>query len=91
MVEFGLHRSQACFDVAQAFAVSELGESQAEKLIVTGKLAGAVIPTITAHAFVELVLRQEVQQLGEDGSSREHLPALSTQKWMEHGQILSMI
>jgi hypothetical protein len=91
MIEFGLHRSQARFDVAQAFPISELGESQAQKLIFTGEFTGSVIAAVSTHAFVEFVLRQEVQQLREDGSSREHLPALSTQEWIEHGQILSTI
>jgi len=89
VVKFGFHRPQAGFDVAQAFPISQLGESHAEKLIVTGKLSDSLVATITAHAFVEIVLGKEVHQLRKDDTSGVHQPSLSTQKWKNHGRFLS--
>lgn len=89
VIKFRFHRSQTSFDVAQAFPISQLGESHAEKLIVTGELSDSLVATITAHAFVEIVLGKEVHQLRKDDTSGVHQPSLSTQKWKNHGRFLS--
>ena len=45
VVELGAERTQAGFDVAQAFAVGQLGERHAEELIPAGEAAPSAIPS----------------------------------------------
>ena len=60
MVEFGLNRAQACFDVPKAFPVGDLCERHAEKLSEAGKSPGSVIASISPDATVEFAFWQEV-------------------------------
>jgi hypothetical protein len=76
VVELAAHRAQACLDVAQALAVSQLREAHRQKLVPARETLLLVIATITGHTFPELVPRQVVQDLGENGSARIH-PSLS--------------
>ena len=69
MIKFGLESSQAGFDIAKAFSVSELGKSHAEELIVARELSSPVISLVPLNAFVEFVSGQGVQNLREDDSS----------------------
>ena len=64
MIKFGLHGPQTGFDIPKALAISELGKSQAKKLLEAGELSYSVIAVITVDTFVELVLRQIIHQLG---------------------------
>lgn len=60
MVEFGSQSSQARFDIAKAFSVSELGKGHTEELVVAREFSHPVIALIPLNAFVELVSGQEV-------------------------------
>ena len=72
VVELGLKGAQAGFDIAKAFAVSQLGEGHAEELIPTGKCSDAMISPVMLDAFVELVLWNSCEDLGKNGLSRVH-------------------
>ena len=60
-----------------------LGERQAEELVEAGEVADPAVPPVPGHALIELVPRQEVQQLREDRPSRVHRPSLS---WWNRGK-----
>lgn len=64
MIKFGVHGAQASFDIPKAFAISQLGKSQAKKLFEARKLSYSVIAMITVDTFVELVLGHIIYQLG---------------------------
>jgi hypothetical protein len=72
VIEFRAEGSQAGFDVAQAFAPGQLGESQHEELFVSGQLADAEVAVVAFDTLVELVFGEEVQELGEDGATFVH-------------------
>jgi hypothetical protein len=61
-------------DVSQAFAIRELREAQAQKLIPARKSAIPGIASITAHAFLKLVGRRMSHQLRENRSANVHAP-----------------
>ncbi len=69
MVQFGLQGAKTGFDIAEAFAIGELGEGHGEKLVETGEGPDPVVPCIAANRFVEFVPGKEVQDLSEDDSS----------------------
>lgn len=54
MIELGLEGPQAGFDIAQTFAVGELSESEAKKLVQAGKADHFIIAAISSHALAEL-------------------------------------
>ena len=72
VIEAILHRSQTGLDISETLAVGQLSEGQAEELIETGETFDLVIPAVAADAFSELVKRQKVHDLGEDGRRRVH-------------------
>ena len=74
VVEFGAERTQARFDVAQAFPVGQLGERHAEELIPAGEAAPSAIPVVAAYAAAEFAIRKEADQLGEYGAAEVHEP-----------------
>ncbi len=78
VVELGLHRTQAGLDVAQAFAVGQLGERQTKKLIPARKAAQFVIAAIASYAFTEFVARELIHQLCEDGPAKVHASLFTT-------------
>ena len=55
MVELGLMGAQTGFDVAQAFAVGELREGQAEELIEMRKRFGGIFGRVTLHIAAKCV------------------------------------
>ena len=77
VVELSAKRTQARFDIAQAFAVGQLGERHREELIPAGEAAQPAIPVVAAYAASEFTIRKEVDQLGEHGAAEVHEP-LST-------------
>lgn len=91
MVEFGLHSTQACFDISEAFPVCDLRESHAEKLIETGESPGSVIASIPPDTLVEFAFWQEVHQLRENDPSRIHRSSLSVFPWKKKDQSLRLI
>src|ERR1035437_10115296 len=74
VIELALHGAQAGFDVAETFAECQLGKSQAKELIQAGKAAQFVITAVPHDALVELVRRDVINQLGEDGAAGKHAP-----------------
>jgi len=85
MIKFGSQSSQAGFDIAKAFSVSELGKSHTEELIVAREFSDSVIALIALNAFVEFVPGEEIQDLGENDSSSMHPPFLSVMGWKKNG------
>ena len=55
MVELGLMGAQTGFDVAQAFAVGQLREGHAEKLIEVRKCFGGIFGRVTLHTAAKCV------------------------------------
>lgn len=72
VIKLALHRAQASFDVAEALAKRQLGKGQAKELIEAGKAAQFVIAAVLRDALVELVRRDVIDQLGEDGTAGKH-------------------
>jgi hypothetical protein len=62
-----------------------LCEGHAKELIPTRELPHSKIAAGATDAVVEIVRRQEVQQLRKDGLPSIHRPAPSIVKWKEHG------
>jgi len=69
---------QTGFDIAEALAMSELGEHHAEKLIETGKVPHTVIALVLADATVENMFWHEGHQLREEILPSVHCQDLST-------------
>src|ERR1035437_5795382 len=72
VIELRAEGCQTGFDVAQTFAPRQLGERQHEELIVSGQFADSKVAVVTGDTLVELVLGQEVEELGEDGATFVH-------------------
>ncbi len=72
VIKFRAKRRQTSFDVAETFAPGQLSEGQHEKLLVSGEFADAEVAVIAGDTLVEIVLGQEVQELGEDGATFVH-------------------
>jgi len=72
VVEFRAEGCQAGFDVAQTFAPRQLGERQHEELFISAEFADAAVAVVTGDTLVELVLGEEVEELGEDGATFVH-------------------
>ena len=77
VIELGLHGPQTGFDIPQAFAIGQLSESHAQKLVEAGESSDSVVAGIPPHAAVEFVSGQEVHELSEDDLSSVHRPCLS--------------
>jgi hypothetical protein len=76
VVELGRLCTKTRFDVAQTLAVGQLGECHREILIPARKVFQIPITTITGYALLKLLVRKELDHLGENGASSVH-PALS--------------
>ncbi len=74
VIELALHGAQAGFDVAETLAESQLGKGETKKLIEAGKAAQFVIAAVPHDALAELVRRDMIDQLGEDGAADKHAP-----------------
>jgi hypothetical protein len=72
VVEFRTEGRQAGFDVPQAFASSQLGKRQHEELFISGEFADTAVAVVTGDTLVELVFREAVEELGEDGATFVH-------------------
>ena len=72
VIELRAKGCQTGFDVAQTFTPGQLDESQHEELFVGGQFRVAEVAVVTGDTFVELVLGQEVEELGEDGATFVH-------------------
>jgi hypothetical protein len=72
VIEFGTHRAETRLDVPQALAKCELRETQAQKLIATGKTAQATMPSVALDAGLKLATREKIHQLREHEMPVEH-------------------
>jgi hypothetical protein len=72
-----LHRTQAGLNVAEPLPKSQLSEGHTEELIETGEAFDLVVATVSLDAFSELIKRQEIHNLGEDGRRCIHRSLLS--------------
>jgi hypothetical protein len=61
-------------DISQAFAIRELRETQAQKLIPTGKSTKSAVASVMAHASLKLVGRRMSHPLREYRSAKVHAP-----------------
>lgn len=73
VIELGLLSAKTSFDVAQAAAISQLGEHQAKELIPTGEALDVPIALVAIDANLKLVSRDEFQKLRENTSAKIHL------------------
>src|ERR1039457_6371098 len=74
VVELAAHRSQACLDVAETLAVSELSESHRQILIPARQTSVVLIAIIAAHTLLELDVGEMSDQLRQNGSAGIHPP-----------------
>jgi hypothetical protein len=77
VVQLSTHGTQAGFYVSKALAVGQLRKSHGQILIAAGEASMVRISAIALDALLELVGRQMIQELGEDGLSGIH-PSLLT-------------
>ena len=73
MIELGLLGTKTSFDIAEAFAISELSKCQTEELIPAGKIFDIAIALIPIDANLKLVGWEELHELRENSSSLVHL------------------
>src|SRR6266566_2944786 len=76
VVELAADGTKARFDVAKTLAVGQLSERHRQILIPTGQIFQIAITPVAGYALLELLVRKELDQLGEDGAPSVH-PALS--------------
>jgi len=69
MIEFAVLSRETHFDVAQALAISKLGEGHGQKLIPTRERAHALVAAIAGHAAIEFVVRKKADELSKHGST----------------------
>ena len=74
VVELAAKRTQARFDIAEAFAVGQLGEGHREELIPAGEAARAPLAIVAGHTAPELAIRKKADQLREYGAAQIHEP-----------------
>src|SRR5271154_268531 len=77
MIELGGYRAQAELDVAQAFAMRQLGEGHAEPLIPAGETPQLLICSIARHTLLKFAMRKKLHQLRKHRSAKIHFPLFS--------------
>ena len=80
MVKSAFHSLKTRLDIAEAFAVGQLGKSQAEKLVEAGEFSDSVVAAVTPDAFAEFGHRQESHDLGENCGRGVHRTLLGLEK-----------
>jgi hypothetical protein len=78
VIEFRAQRSQASFDIPQAFPKRELGVSQTQKLIATRESPRSSRAAVLIDTRLELAARQKTQELGKDELTIQHKPSSAT-------------
>jgi hypothetical protein len=73
MIELGLLGTETGFDIAETFAVGELSKGQTKELIPAGEIFDVAIALVSIDANLKLVGREEIHELGENGSAKIHL------------------
>lgn len=80
-------RTQAGFDIPQAFPVGELCEGQAQELVETGKGFDFMVTAIALHTTPKGMHRQMRHDLREDKMASVHGVKLPGSGWeSEHGR-----
>src|ERR1019366_3449684 len=69
VVELAAQRAQTRFYVAKAIAISQLCKGHRQILVPTRESSRSHIAAVPRDAAAKLAIRQEVQQLGENGSA----------------------
>src|SRR5439155_23740765 len=65
-IEMFLVCGQTYFNVTDTFAIGQLSESHRQKLFPTGEPANSFAAAVASHADVEIIVRNELQDLAED-------------------------
>ena len=73
----GANCAQACLDVAQTLAVSQLGKGHSKKLLPAGKLLDVTVALIASHASAKIAIGEKADQLREDALALIHPSMLS--------------
>ena len=74
VIELAAHGTQACFDIAEALAVSELGEAHRQILIPARQASAMTVAAIAKHASLELHVGKVRDQLRENRAAIVHPP-----------------
>ena len=77
VVELGAERTQAGFDIAEAFAVAQLGEGHAQELVPAGESLLLVVAPVTSDTLLKLIGGKVIQELRKDGATEVHAPLLA--------------
>ena len=77
MVEPILHGSKAGLDVAETFAIGQLGKGQAEELIETREAFDLEVAAVAPNALPKFVKRKKVHDLREDARRGIHRSLLA--------------
>src|SRR5204862_5174038 len=72
MIELGLLSTKTSFDIAEAFAISELSKGQTEELIPAGEILDVAIALVPIDANLKLVGGKEFHELRENRSALVH-------------------
>lgn len=83
VIELSLQGVQAGYDVPQTFSESQLGKDHDYELSIAAERSNSPVPLISRDALVELVSRQEIQQLRKNSSSIVHFSTPSPLSGME--------
>ena len=75
VIEFASYRTEACFDVAQAFPIGQLREDHCQILIPIRELPRPRPMMVLGYAFVKFFLREIRHQFGENETSCVHPPS----------------
>ena len=60
------------FDVAETFTMSQLSKSHRQELFPTGQIPNTPIAVVAMHESIEIVMRNKLKQLSENGLSTVH-------------------
>lgn len=72
MIEPRTQSSQTGLAIAQTFAIGQLGEGHAQKLVPAGKSTDLVVALIAIDATMKFVRRDQIHQLRKDRSAQMH-------------------
>jgi hypothetical protein len=73
VIKFGLLRTQARFDGAQAAPLSALREQQAKELLPTREVLEVTIALVAIDAKLKVLGREKVQELRKNTAAKIHL------------------
>src|SRR5205085_6649872 len=74
VIQLALQRTQTSFDVAQTFAIGQLGKGHGQVLVPAGEASQPEVALITLDATTKLPVGKKADQLREDGAALIHEP-----------------